>query len=186
MSSFDYPATQTKFGGFWTTPLSENTSPGLWVFESRVDGEFAGEVRFEIVSAKRQADAAEVEVLPTPAEIYARAVAAVAIIEKLDEKGQPIGVGSAFFAEDGSLYTAFRVVDGAHSLRIQLPDGTRAQTDSVVAWNRRQDWAILKVDTRKNAKLPIAGDKSWSIGDHCYWLDTETDGGPGFIRGPIV
>jgi S1-C subfamily serine protease len=186
MSSFDYPATQTKFGGFWTTPLSENTSPGLWVFESRVDGEFAGEVRFEIVSAKRPADAAKVEVLPTPAEIHARAVAAVAIIEKLDEKGQPIGVGSAFFAEDGSLYTAFRVVDGAHSLRIQLPDGTRAQTDSVVAWNRRQDWAILKVDTRKNAKLPIAGDKSWSIGDHCYWLDTKTDGGRVISDGQIV
>src|SRR5713226_8022558 len=157
MSSFDYPATQTKFGGFWTMPLLENSSPGLWTFESRVDGESAGELRFEIVSAKRPADATKAEVLPTPAEIYTRAVAAVVLIEKLDEKGQPIGVGSAFFTEDGSLFTAFRVVDGAHSLRIQLADGTRAQTESVVAWNRRQDWAILKVDTRKNARLPIAG-----------------------------
>src|SRR5260370_5214466 len=75
MSSFDYPATQTKFGGFWTMPLLENTSAGLWTFESRVDRESAGELRFEIVSAKRPTDTAKEEPLPTPAEIYGHAMA---------------------------------------------------------------------------------------------------------------
>jgi trypsin-like peptidase len=186
MSSFDYPATQTKFGGFWTMPLLENSSPGLWTFESRVDGEFAGELRFEIVSAKRPADAAKEEVLPTPAEIYNRAVATSAIVEKLDEKGQPIGSGTGFFIADGSLITAFRVVDGAHTLRVQLPDGTRVQLESVAAWNRRQDWAILRVDAAKTARLSIAQSKSWSIGDHCYWLDTKPDGGRVIADGQIV
>ncbi len=97
MSSFDYPATQTRFGGFWTIPLLENTTAGIWTFESRVDGESAGELRFEIVSAKRPADAVKEELLPSPAEIYARAVAASASIEKLDGQGQPIGTGSGFF-----------------------------------------------------------------------------------------
>ncbi len=34
MSSFDYPATQTRFGGFWTIPLLENTTAGMWIFDS--------------------------------------------------------------------------------------------------------------------------------------------------------
>src|SRR5580700_928449 len=89
MSSFDYPATQTRFGGFWTMPLLESTSAGAWTFESRVDGEFAGELHFQIISATRPANEAKAETPPTPAEIYNRAMAATALIEKLDEKGQP-------------------------------------------------------------------------------------------------
>jgi len=186
MSSFDYPATQTKFGGFWTMPLLENSSPGLWTFESRVDGEYAGELRFEIVSAKRPADTTKEEAPPTPAEIYSHSVAAIALIEKLDEKGQSIGAGSGFLTGNGSLITAFRVIDGARTLRIQFADGTRIQTDSVAGWNRRQDWVILKVNVGKNAVLRTTDSKSWSIGDHCYWLDTKTDGGRVISDGQIV
>jgi S1-C subfamily serine protease len=186
MSSFDYPATQTKFGGFWTMPLLENTSPGLWTFESRVDGESAGELRFEIVSAKRPADAAKEEALPTPAEIYSHATAATVLIEKLDEKGQAVGAGSGFLVAEGSLVTAFRVIDGARTLRIQFADGTRIQTDSVAGWNRRQDWVILKVDATKRPILRTADAKSGTIGDHCYWLDTKTDGGRVISDGQIV
>ncbi len=186
MSSFDYPATQTKFGGFWTMPLLENTSAGLWTFGSRVDGESAGELRFEIVSAKRPTDTAKEEPLPTPAEIYGHAMAATALIEKLDEKGQAIGAGSGFLLTEGSLVTAFRVIDGAHTLRIQFADGTRVQTDNVAGWNRRQDWVILKVDADRRATLRTADAKSWTIGDHCYWLDTKTDGGRVISDGQIV
>lgn len=186
MSSFDYPATQSKFGGYWTIPLLENSSPGLWTFESRVDGESAGEIRFEVISAKRPADAAKEEVLPTPAEIYSRAVAAIALVEKLDEKGQPLGAGSGFLSADNSLLTSFQVIDGALHLRIQFANGTRIQTETVAAWNRRQDWAILKVDAEKIPKLALAASKSWSIGDHCYWLDTKTDGGRVIADGQIV
>src|SRR5882672_2258137 len=153
MSSFDYPATQTKFGGFWTIPLLENTSAGIWTFESRVDGESAGELRFEIVSAKRPADAVKEEPLPSAAEIYARAVAASASIEKLDSRGQRIGGGSGVFLDDGLLVTTFRVIDGAQMLRIGLSNGSHLQSTDVVAWNRRQDWAILRLTGEKTAKL---------------------------------
>jgi S1-C subfamily serine protease len=186
MSSFDYPATQTKFGGFWTIPLLENTSAGIWTFESRVDGESAGELRFEIVAAKRPADAVKEEPLPSPAEIYARAVAASVSIEKLDSWGQPLGAGSGFFLDDGLLVTAFRVIDGAQTLRIGLSDGSHVQSTEVVAWNRRQDWAILKLTAAKSAKLRKADSASVTVGDHCYWLDTKTDRGRVISDGQIV
>jgi S1-C subfamily serine protease len=186
MSSFDYRATQARFAGFWTIPLLENSSAGLWTFESRVDGESAGELRFEIVSAKRPLDAPKEEAPPTPAEIYSHSIAAIALIEKLDEKGQPLGAGSGFFTGDGFLVTAFQVIDGADTLRIQFADGTRIETANITGWNRRQDWVILKVNRGKNAVLRPADSKSWSIGDHCYWLDTKTDGGRVISDGQIV
>jgi S1-C subfamily serine protease len=186
MSSFDYPAAQTKFGGFWTIPLMENTSAGFWTFESRVDGESAGELRFEIVSAKRPSDATKEDPLPTPAEIYARAVAASVSIEKLDVKGQRLGAGSGFFLEDGMLLTAFRVIDGAETLRIGLSDGSHLQSAEVLAWNRRQDWALMRLTGAKSSKLRRAGSASVTVGDHCYWLDSKTDGGRVISDGQIV
>jgi S1-C subfamily serine protease len=188
MSSFDYPATEARFGGFWTIPLLENTTAGMWTFESRVDGESAGTLSFEIVSAKRPADLVKekAEIPLTSAEIYARAVAASVFVEKLDSKGQPFDAGSGFFIDDGLFVTAFRAIDGSHSLRIRLPGGKYLQLDSLVAWNRRQDWALLKIDAGKSAKLLKATDASVSIGDHCYWLDAKADGGRVISDGQIV
>jgi len=112
MSSFDYPATEPRFGGFWTVPLLENTTAGAWTFESHVDGESAGTLSFEIVSAKRPADLVKekAEIPLTSAEIYARAVAASVLVEKLDSKGQPFDASSGFFIDDGLFVTAFRAI----------------------------------------------------------------------------
>ncbi len=187
MSSFDYPATQTRFGGYWTVPLLENTTAGMWTFESHVDGEAAGTLSFEIVSAKRPADTVKEEAPPTPAEIYARAVAASVLVEKVDVKGQPFDAGSGFFLEDGLLVTAFRAIDGAQSLRIRLSDGRYLQSDAVLAWNRRQDWVLLKADAGKSgATLRKESNQSVTVGDHCYWLDAKTDGGRVISEGQVV
>lgn len=185
MSSFDYTATQTKFGGFWTIPLLENTSAGVWTFESRVDGESAGSLIFEIASAKRPSDAPKEEVLPTAAEIYTRAVTASVLVEKLDDKGRRSSASSGFFLEEGMLVTAFQAIDGAHALRIRLSDGSQLQSDTVVAWNRRQDWVLLNA-AGKNAKLRKANTNSVSVGDHCYWLDAKPDGARVISDGQIV
>lgn len=186
MSSFDYPATQTKFGGFWTFPLTENTPAGVWTFESHVDGESAGSLSFEIVSAKKPATAGNEETLPTAAQIYARAQASAVRIEKLDAKGQSFGTGSGFFLGDDQLITSFRVIDAAHTLRLTLSDGSRRQATEVAGWDRRQDWVILKIDGGKISKLTRAPADNATIGDHCYWLDTKTDGGHVISDGQIV
>jgi len=186
MSSFDYPATQTRFGGFWTIPLLENTTAGVWTFDSRVDGESAGTLSFEIVSAKRPAELPKEAEPPTAAELYGRAVAASVLIEKLDDQGHTFDTASGFFLEDGLLVTAFRAIDGAHTLRIRLSDGNRLQPDAVVAWNRRQDWVLLNVAPGKSATFRRASDKSVTVGDHCYWLDVKTDGARVISDGQIV
>lgn len=187
MSSFDYPATQARFGGFWTIPLLENTTAGVWTFESRVDGESAGTLSFEIATGKSPEGSARKELpLPTAAEIYARAVTASAFIEKLDDKGRRLDSASGFFLENGVLVTAFRAIDGAHALRIRLSDGSQLQSVGVRAWNRRQDWALLNAAQGKNAKLNKADTKSVTVGDHCYWLVTKPDGARVISDGQVV
>lgn len=187
MSSFDYPAKQTKFGGFWTIPLLENTTAGVWTFESRVDGESAGTLSFEIVAGKKPDNVGTKEPQPpTPAEIYARAVTASVLIEKLDDKGRPFSTASGFFLEDGMLVTAFQAIDGAHSLRIRLTDRSKLQLDAVLAWNRRQDWALLQVPPGKSTILNKADSKSVTVGDHCYWLVDKPDGARVISDGQIV
>ena len=188
MSSFDYPATQTKFGGYWTIPLLEETTSGVWTFDSRVDGESSGSISFEIISAKKPEDVGKEKEQPppTPAELYALAKSATVTIEKLDSKGQPFDSGSGFFLEDGQFVTAFHAIDGARTLRITRADGTILQTSEIASWNRRQDWVILKIDAGKSSKLKRGDSKAVAIGDHCSWLDTKREGGRVIAGGQIV
>jgi hypothetical protein len=77
MSSFDYVAAQPRFVGFWKVPLSEGTPAGAWTFESKVDGQAAGQLSFQVVVAAKPAGVGRVVIpdppaLPNPADITAR------------------------------------------------------------------------------------------------------------------
>jgi hypothetical protein len=69
MSSFDYTATQPRFTGFWHVPLSDSSPQGNWIFESRVDGEQAGQLAFQVVASAKPANLVKPAALPTPAEL---------------------------------------------------------------------------------------------------------------------
>jgi hypothetical protein len=51
ISDFDYESKQKRFAGFWTLPLSETMSPGVWALEAHVDGEVTGSHNFQIAVA---------------------------------------------------------------------------------------------------------------------------------------
>jgi hypothetical protein len=114
--------------------------------------------------------------MPTPAEVYQRAAPATVFLTSLDENGDAITRGFAFFIDKGVLLTAFQVIDGATSLRADFADGSSATLSNVVAWNRRQDWAILKIDSANVQPLEKAAPNSWKIGDLCYVLMSQGQG----------
>ena len=74
-----------------------------------------------------------------------------------------------------ALLTAFETLDGAASLRILSPDGSRAVTDQVLAWNRWQDWARLSVPRTKGLFLKRATNYV-NVGDHCVFLEIGASG----------
>lgn len=176
MSSFDYTATQPRFAGFWRVPLSESSPQGNWIFESRVDGEQAGQLAFQIVASVKPADVAKQTVLPTAGELYKMAIAATVLIENVDDKGHVLRHGSGFFIKNGEVVTSFRTIDGAKSVRLLLSSGEQISSPPIAAWNRRQDWAILSTSLKNAPALKLAESKTWNIGDHCSWLSVKSDG----------
>ena len=186
MSSFDYNATQPRFAGYWKVPLSESTTAGAWVFESHVDGEAAGQLSFQVVPGAKPENLAKERVLPTTAEIYKSAVSSSVMIEGLDSTGKSAKRGTGFLLKEGVVTTSFRVVEGVSSVRIVFPDGKEIKTDQLLGWSRRQDWAAIPTGPSSGHPLKFAEEKSWNIGDHCYWIDVKPDGSRIIAGGDIV
>src|SRR5262249_6550934 len=123
--------------------------------------------------------------LPSLGDLYKLALASTVQIEKLDPNGKALRHASGFFSKQGQVVTTFRVIDGATTLRLRLPDGRQVPADRVLAWNRRQAWVILGVDAEVPT-LKIADSKSWNVGDPCYWLDAKSDASRILSQGQIV
>lgn len=168
-ASLDQPAPQGRFGAYWSMPLSEKTTPGLWALEARVDGEAAGVHTIQVVSGSGAVTVSR-RLLNT-GELYERAKAATAYVQKLNPRGEVVAKASGFFLEDGVVLTPFHVIDGASALVLTLHDGRRFETNAVIAWNRRQDWVLLKTPPG-TPTLDRAPERSWLVGDRCFSLDT--------------
>ncbi len=176
VSEFDLSSQGRRYIGTWALAIPASIAPGLWALEAQIDGQPAGTQTFQIVSIRSEAAAAALPPLPTPAEIYQRAAAASVFVTSLDENGETISRGFGFFVDKNLVLTAFQVIDGASSLRMELADGSSMTIGNVVAWNRGQDWAILKVETSKVQPLEKAAPNSWKIGDLCYVLASQGQG----------
>jgi len=118
MSSFNYTATQPRFGGYWKVPLSEDTPAGNWIVEAKVDGEAAGQATFRIVPGATPANAPKAAPVPSVAELYKLVLASTVQIEKLDASGKVLRRQSGFLARQGEIFTSFRGIDGATTLRV--------------------------------------------------------------------
>ena len=139
----------------------------MWTLEAHIDGENSGSHTFQVIAAEKPEGAAPQRHLLQTSEIYQKALSSMVLIEALSANGQRIGSGLGFTLEEGTIVTAFQVIDGAAQLRIVLPSGQQGTTDQVVAWNRLQDWALLKADTGSLSKLPRATEEL-AVGDRCF------------------
>ena len=171
-SDFDLNSQGTRYVGTWTLAIPASITPGLWALEAQVDGKPAGSQIFQIISDQPPAPRRP----PSSAEIYRRVAPATIFVTSLDQNGEPITRGLGFFIASGSVLTAFQVIDGATSLHLDFADGSSANVTSVVAWNRQQDWAILKVNAPNSKPLDQAAANSWKVGDLCYVLTSEGQG----------
>lgn len=187
ISNFEYEAKQSRFAGYWTLLLSDTTPTGLWALEARIDGELAGTHVFQILSTGEPPPMPEPPPQPpSPSEIYERLKSATVFIEKLDAEGMRAGIGSGFYTGEFEVATAFQVIDGAHRLRVILPGGQSVEVQEILAWNRRQDWAVLKLPVKAPARLPRAENQTRKVGDFCYSLDSPSDGVRTITSGYIV
>lgn len=177
ISDFSFEAKDKRFGGFWTLTLSDTMQTGLWTLEARVDGEITGTHAFQIIAKEKPADTSATPRELSSAEIYRFAGSATAFIDRLDAHGRKFGRGSGFFLGENLLVTAFQSIDGASALQVLLPDGRQIACNTVLGWNRRQDWAVLEVMAPGAPHLARAEKDSGAVGDRAFLLDSPSEGG---------
>lgn len=185
MSNFDYAATQTQFGGYWTLMLSDQMTPGFWTLEARIDGEVAGTHTIEIRGGEKPAAATPQRQMLTPAQVYSAAAASTVGIETLNGSGDRTGGGVGVVVGDGVVATVFNAIDGADHLQVISANGERDNVESVLAFDRWKDWVLLKVPGLNAKPLPVAPPESLSIGDHAYFI-TWREGTPSIIEGNLT
>jgi hypothetical protein len=172
ISDFRYEAKTPRFSGYWSLLLADTTPSGEWNVEARIDGEPAGTHSFVITGSPT----ASIPATPQPlgsADLYQKAMDATVTIAKLGSNGSILGKGSGFWVGDGRILTAFDVIDGASSLRILRRDGSEVTTDQILAWNRWQDWALLKVEGSAKTWLKRGSPDAPKVGDRCVVLEFE-------------
>jgi hypothetical protein len=171
ISDFRYEAKTPHFNGYWSMLLSEATPSGEWNLEALIDGEPAGVHSFVVTGSPVAVSAVAAPRILSSAELYKKALEATVTIDKIAIDGTVLGRGKGFWVADGQLLTAFDVIDGAASLQISLKDGTRLTTDRVIAWNRWQDWALLKLEASSKTWLKRGPKEAPSVGDRCVFLE---------------
>lgn len=186
VSDFSYEAKQKRFAGFWTLILGESLPTGIWALEAHIDGELAGVHNFQIVLGTQPAPVAPARKMLSPSEIYQRTLSSTVSVETLRPNGDRLALGSGFFVARSQVLTGFEVIDGATSVRLIVSDGRRVSVDGVLAWNRREDWAILKTQPTQVQPLERARPDSWAVGDRCYSLDAPQEGTRTIVDGNIV
>jgi hypothetical protein len=169
-STFWAESATGKFSGNWKLFLDTDTEPGRWSIESWVDGQIVGRYGIDVrkVSASIPGKRAPVSRLPSLAEIYRKANAATVAIEHVAKDGTRELAGSGFFVSPNTIVTSFSVIDGATGLRIVSAAKT-FNLAGVIAWNRLQDWALLRTVDNATEFLPVAS-KAAQGGERCLVL----------------
>lgn len=170
ISDFRYEAKAPSFSGYWSMLLSDATPSGEWSLEARIDGEPAGTHSF-VISGSPSAASASGPPMLSSSDLYQKAFEASVTVDKIAADGVLASKGSGFWIGEGRLLTAFNVIDGASSLRLTLRDGSQLVTDQVLAWNRWQDWALLKLERSPKAWLKRASADPAKVGDRCVFLE---------------
>lgn len=82
--------------------------------------------------------------------------AAIVTVRGVDEAGMLLSQGSGFImTPDGLVVTAWHVVAGAARAQVRLSIGAWFEAEGLVAWDADADFAVLKVDGKGLAVVPL-------------------------------
>ncbi len=150
---------------YWVFMIDANRPAGVWTVEVRVNGEPAGTHAFElIVPAPSAQPAAGAPEPPKLDEIYRAAVRALVWVHKQDAAGQRIDSTTGFVVDADTVLTAFQSIDGAAGIEVELESGMKSSAKEVLAFNRLQDWALVRASTRDVPPLQMGSSADAVIG----------------------
>jgi hypothetical protein len=183
-SEAEVVARGTRFGVYWGLSLSDAVPIGTWVIETRVDGELAGAHTFQIQKDPTAAAVATKRSL-TVAELYQRGQAESLTLVALDASGSQLGMTSGFFVGPDLVSTSFAGINAARTIRVLTPDQGQLETSEVVSWNKRDDWAMLRVP-RASARPVERAVAPLQVGDRCFYLEAQGESGRVIIETTVI
>lgn len=173
-SPIDYQARDRRFGAYWRLTISPTMALGSWSVDATVDGQPAGRWSFDITETTVQGTPIKMPL--TQPELYARLGQLFVPLRRIAPSGAQLEPTGAFLGSRGRIYTAAVAVDDVDRIQAVMPDGATVELSGLLAFNRRQDWAVLDGGPVKDAPIPVAAPGATKVGDRCYSLDGGANG----------
>ena len=104
----------------------------------------------------------------------------------MDGQHRRFGVGSGFILGGNLIVSTYENIESANSVRVTTTNGITGELNGLVAWNRREDWAVMRFPAPLSNPLAVAKAESWQIGDMCYSLDSPQEGNRTIVSGNIT
>ena len=105
----------------------------------------------------------------TTEQIAKKALAATVYLEMKDNTGTTLGFGSGFFVKPNQIATNFHVIEGAAQGTAKLVGkDTQYQIEGIVATDKDNDLAVLKVTAYGITPLPLGDSDTVNIGAKVY------------------
>jgi hypothetical protein len=76
-------------------------------------------------------------------------------------------------------------VDDTDRIRVFMADGSSRDIEALIAWNRRQDWAVMAMATGGQQPFAAALPDSTNVGDRCFTMEGGPTGGRVLLEGTI-
>lgn len=110
------------------------------------------------------------QLLPrTPSDIARRTFPSVVLLVMQDANGQPLSLGSGFFARSGVVATNLHVIEGASNGYAKLVgQNTKHDVVGVVAIDTAHDLTLLAVPGLNAPTLALGDDRKVVVGDQVY------------------
>ena len=179
-------ARTTRFGIYWGLSLPDTVATGTWVVEALVDGEAAGAHAFQITAEREETAATPARRALATAELYRHGLAETLTLEAVGPSGASLGTTSGFFVSPDLVSTSFSGINAARSVRLVTSDQKRIESSEVVAWNRRDDWAVLRFAGAGGPRHAARAPSGLSVGDRCFFLEAQRGGGRIIVETTVV
>ena len=170
-SAIDYHASDKRFGAYWRLPMTADTPLGTWSIEATMDGRPAGRHTFEITDT--HVAAAVTRRRLTHAELYAHVNRFFVVLRRGAADGRELEPAAGFLPapQTGRIYTVVPAIDATETLRAVTSDGATHQITKLVAWNRRQQWAVVQGQPAVGEAMRVAPSEEMKIGSQCFSIE---------------
>jgi hypothetical protein len=171
-SAIEYVAKDRRFGAYWRLTLGPTLPTGTWSIEATVDGQPGGRYTFEVTDATPPSGTPTKKPLPQ-SELYETLNRAFVLLQRTTTEGRQLET-TAGLAMGNRVYTIIGTIDETDQVHAAGADGKPVPLPSVLAWSRREHWAVLPVDQAVAPSLPLASVENTAIGDRCFSMEGGT------------